>query len=218
MIDITWEDVAMKNILFFGDSNTYGYKPDKSGRYDYDVRWTGRIANLLGNEYNIIEEGLCGRTTIFPDAVRDARKGIDLIGVVVESHKPVDVIAIMLGTNDCKTEFHADAKTIAKGMEAVARKASKTAGEHAKIVIVSPIHLGKGVGEEGFDPEFNESSENVSRQLAWEYEKIANENGFYYFDAAGAAEPSEVDRQHLDEKGHKMFAEKYSESLLTEVL
>ena len=46
MIDITWEDVAMKNILFFGDSNTYGYKPDKSGRYDYDVRWTGRIANL----------------------------------------------------------------------------------------------------------------------------------------------------------------------------
>ena len=88
MIDITWEDVAMKNILFFGDSNTYGYKPDKSGRYDYDVRWTGRIANLLGNEYNIIEEGLCGRTTIFPDAVRDARKGIDLIGVVVESHKP----------------------------------------------------------------------------------------------------------------------------------
>ena len=119
----------MKNILFFGDSNTYGYKPDKSGRYDYDVRWTGRIANLLGNEYNIIEEGLCGRTTIFPDAVRDARKGIDLIGVVVESHKPVDVIAIMLGTNDCKTEFHADAKTIAKGMEAVARKANKTAGE-----------------------------------------------------------------------------------------
>lgn len=170
MIDITWEDVAMKNILFFGDSNTYGYKPDKSGRYDYDVRWTGRIANLLGNEYNIIEEGLCGRTTIFPDAVRDARK------------------------------------------------ANKTAGEHSKIVIISPIHLGKGVGEEGFDPEFNESSENVSRQLAWEYEKIANENGLYYFDAAGAAEPSEVDRQHLDEKGHKMFAEKYSEFLLTEVL
>ena len=166
----------MRNVLFFGDSNTYGYKPDKSGRYDYDVRWTGRIA------------------------------------------KPVDVIAIMLGTNDCKTEFHADAKTIAKGMEAVARKANKTAGEHAKIVIVSPIHLGKGVGEEGFDPEFNESSENVSRQLAWEYEKVAKENGFYYFDAAGAAEPSEVDRQHLDEKGHKMFAEKYSEFLLTEVL
>ena len=124
----------------------------------------------------------------------------------------------MLGTNDCKTEFHADAKTIAKGMETVARKAKETAGEHVKIVIVSPIHLGKGVGEEGFDPEFNESSENVSRQLAWEYEKIAKENGFYYFDAAGAAKPSEVDRQHLDEKGHKMFAEKYSEFLLTEVL
>ena len=124
----------------------------------------------------------------------------------------------MLGTNDCKTEFHADAKTIAKGMEEVARKANKTAGEHAKIVIVSPIHLGKGVGEEGFDPEFNDSSENVSKQLAGEYEKVAKENGFYYFDAAGVAKPSEVDRQHLDEDGHKIFAEKYSEFLLTEVL
>ena len=44
LADVLREDVAMKNILFFGDSNTYGYKPDKSGRYDYDVRWTGRIA------------------------------------------------------------------------------------------------------------------------------------------------------------------------------
>lgn len=218
MIDIAWEDVAMKNILFFGDSNTYGYKPDKTGRYDFDVRWTGRISKILGSEYNIIEEGLCGRTTIFPDVVRDARKGIDLIGVAVESHKPVDVVSIMLGTNDCKTEFHADAKTIAKGMEAVTRKAKETAGEQAKIVIVSPIHLGKGVGDEGFDPEFNESSEEVSKQLAREYEKAAKENGFYYFDAAGVAKPSKIDRQHLDEKGHKIFAEKYSEFLLTEVL
>jgi lysophospholipase L1-like esterase len=218
MIDITWEDAAMRNILFFGDSNTYGYKPDKTGRYDFDVRWTGRISKILGSEYNIIEEGLCGRTTIFPDAVRDARKGIDLIGVVVESHKPVDVISIMLGTNDCKTEFNADANTIAKRMEAVAGKAKETAGEYAKIVIVSPIHLGKGVGEEGFDPEFDKRSENVSRQLAGEYKKVAKENGFYYFDAAGVAKPSEVDRQHLDEEGHKIFAEKYSEFLLTEVL
>ena len=58
----------------------------------------------------------------------------------------------------------------------------------------------------------------VQEQLAGEYEKVAKENGFYYFDAAGVAKPSEVDRQHLDEDGHKIFAEKYSEFLLTEVL
>ncbi|MDY4742504.1 MAG: arylesterase, partial [Lachnospira sp.] len=56
----------MKNILFFGDSNTYGYKPDGSGRFDRNIRWTGRISDNLGPEYNVIEEGLCGRTTIFP--------------------------------------------------------------------------------------------------------------------------------------------------------
>ena len=160
-----------RHVICLGDSNTHGYCGAQEGetlcggRFSEAERWPCLLQRALGEEYLVIEEGLCGRTTIFPDAVRDARKGIDLIGVVVESHKPVDVISIMLGTNDCKTEFHADAKTIAKGMEAVARKANKTAGEHAKIVIVSPIHLGKGVGEEGFDPEFNESSENVSRQL-----------------------------------------------------
>ena len=67
---------------------------------------------------------------------------------------------------------------------------------------------------------FNEKIIKIKNKTKINYnlEKIANENGFYYFDAAGAAEPSEVDRQHLDEKGHKMFAEKYSEFLLTEVL
>lgn len=212
------EGIYMKNILFFGDSNTYGYKPDGSGRFDRNIRWTGRVSDNLGSEYNVIEEGLCGRTTIFPDAVRDARKGIDLIGVVIESHTPVDVISIMLGTNDCKIEFNATAKDIANGMEKVAKKAKEVAGKEAKIVIVSPIHLGKGVGEPGFDPEFNEISENVSRQLATEYKAVAEKNGFYFFDAALVAQPSSIDRQHLDENGHKNFAEKFGDFLLTYVL
>ena len=66
LADVLREDVAMRNILFFGDSNTYGYKPDKSGRYDYDVRWTGRIANLLGNEYNIIKRACVEEQLYFP--------------------------------------------------------------------------------------------------------------------------------------------------------
>ena len=55
------------NILCFGDSNTWGYKPDKSGRYDENIRWTGLLQKKLGSGYHIIEEGLCGRTTVFQD-------------------------------------------------------------------------------------------------------------------------------------------------------
>ena len=62
------------NILCFGDSNTWGYKPDKSGRYDENIRWTGLLQKKLGSGYHIIEEGLCGRTTVFQDELREGRR------------------------------------------------------------------------------------------------------------------------------------------------
>ena len=89
------------NILCFGDSNTWGYKPDKSGRYDENIRWTGLLQKKLGSGYHIIEEGLCGRTTVFQDELREGRRGLDLIGVTVEMHNPIDLMFIMLGSYDC---------------------------------------------------------------------------------------------------------------------
>ena len=65
----------MKQILCFGDSNTYGYKPDKSGRFSCGVRWTSILAEKFGRDVNVIEEGLCGRTTIFDDVFRAGRNG-----------------------------------------------------------------------------------------------------------------------------------------------
>ena len=97
------------NILCFGDSNTWRYKPDKSGRYDENIRWTGLLQKKLGSGYHIIEEGLCGRTTVFQDELREGRCGLDLIGVTVEMHNPIDLMIIMLGTNDCKTRYRASA-------------------------------------------------------------------------------------------------------------
>lgn len=110
------------NILCFGDSNTWGYKPDKSGRYDENIRWTGLLQKKLGSGYHIIEEGLCGRTTVFQDELREGRRGLDLIGVTVKMHNPIDLMIIMLGTNDCKTRYRASASVIAKGLDQVIRK------------------------------------------------------------------------------------------------
>lgn len=87
--------------MCFGDSNTYGYIPGGEGRYPWEVRWTGILADRLYQEgIRVTEEGLCGRTTVFEDELRVIRKGSDLLPALLESHKPLDTVIIMLGTND----------------------------------------------------------------------------------------------------------------------
>ena len=195
------------NILCFGDSNTYGYKPDRTGRFDESIRWTGLLQKKLGPDYHIIEEGLCGRTTVFQDELREGRRGLDLIGVTVEMQTPVDLMILMLGTNDCKTRYGASAAVIARGLDQIIRKARKSSPTPFDILVISPIHLGKGVGEPDFDPEFNSGSEAVSRNLAAEYRKVALQNHAAFLNAADFAFPSVTDREHLDEAGHAALAD-----------
>ena len=104
-------------ILCFGDSNTYGYIPDGSGRYSEDIRWTGLLQKKLASEATVIEEGLCGRTTVFQDELRAGRRGSELLPVLLESHYPLNLVTVMLGTNDCKTVYGASAEVIGKGVE-----------------------------------------------------------------------------------------------------
>ena len=54
----------MYRILCYGDSNTWGYIPLTEKRYPPEVRWTGRLQRLLGPDYQVLEDGLSGRTTI----------------------------------------------------------------------------------------------------------------------------------------------------------
>ena len=152
------------NILCFGDSNTYGYKQDGTGRFDTDTRWTSLLQKKLGADHRVIEEGLCGRTTVFQDDLREGRRGLDLIGVTLEMHNPIDLFIVMLGTNDCKTRYNASAGTIAKGLAQVIQKARKNVSQPFNLLVISPIHLGEGVGDPGFDPEFDEKSVEVSKQ------------------------------------------------------
>ena len=104
----------MKQILCFGDSNTYGLVPATTDRYGWGVRWTSIINEKLGlQEYRVIEEGLCGRTTVFDDPFREGRRGTQLFPTLLETHRLLDCIVIMLGTNDCKTVYGASAGVIA---------------------------------------------------------------------------------------------------------
>lgn len=195
----------MRRILCFGDSNTYGYIPSGCGRYEEDIRWTGILQKKMASEVTIIEEGLCGRTTVFQDELRYGRKGIEMLPVLLETHAPLDLVIVMLGTNDCKTVYGASVEVIGKGMEQIVGKI-KSLLPGTDILLVSPIWLGEDVWKPEYDPEFNRESVQVSRRLKAVYQKIAERNNCMFLAASDFSEPSPVDMEHLDEKGHAELA------------
>lgn len=196
----------MKQILCFGDSNTFGYIPGNGQRYPWGVRWTSILNEKLGLEnYRVIEEGLCGRTTIFEDPLRDGRRGVDILPTVLETHAPVDLVVLMLGTNDCKSVYGATAEIIGKGISnliAQIRGYAKT----SKILFISPIHLGEQVWKKEYDPEFSPASIEVSKGLAGVYQRIARKEQADFLDASVYASPSSIDQEHLTEEGHRLLA------------
>ena len=196
----------MKSVLCFGDSNTYGLKPDGSGRFEKTERWTGVLSDMLGHlDYEVIEEGLVGRTTVFEDSTRQGRNGSKLLPILLESHGPVDTVVVMLGTNDCKAVYNASPKLIARGAEILLRQIRDN-NSAAKILLLSPIHLGDTVWKEEFDPEFDEKSVITSKELKAVFAKLAEEFDCMFLAASDVAKPSETDQEHLDEKGHLALA------------
>lgn len=197
----------MKQILCFGDSNTYGLVPGSNERYPWEIRWTGILdQHIRRYGYRVVEEGLCGRTTVFADELREGRRGVDLLPTLLESHQPLDAVILMLGTNDCKTVFGASPEVIGKGMEKLVLQVKK-ADPHISILIASPIHLGEAVWKEEYDPEFSERSVETSRKLKEVYRRIAEKHGCAFLAASDFAEPSKEDREHLNEEGHALFAD-----------
>lgn len=206
--------MSVKTVLCFGDSNTYGYDPEgvASGtrfRYPFDVRWPGVLQGLLGSEWRIVEEGLCGRTTVHRDPFEGGLCGLDDIPVALASAQPVDCVVLMLGTNDMKTCFNLSANDIARGIEslvlAVKRFPWAVGCPSPKVLMVSPPHVGEGVAEVVLSS-FGEHSIRVSHEAAQSYRVIAEEQKCAFLDAAEVCEPSPVDHIHLTPKGHEALA------------
>ena len=196
----------MTDVLCFGDSNTWGYNPKDGSRFPWGVRWTSVLQEQLKDQgVRVIEEGLCGRTTIFEDPLRHGRKGVELFPALLETHGQPEQIILMLGTNDCKMVFSASAEVIGKGIMCLLDQAKQFAPD-SKILLISPIFLGERVWEEEFDQEFSPESVEVSKKLGDVYEKIAKQYGVDFFRAADYVKCSEDDQEHMDAEGHKVFA------------
>ena len=195
----------MKRILCYGDSNTWGYIPSSDHeRYPIDIRYPRVLASLLGNEYEVIEEGLPGRTIISDDIVDlvGNRNGLLEFGQALYSALPLDYIVIMLGTNDLK--YRRTAKECAKALEEYIYRVNLKIGGRMKcspkIIIVAPAVDGEGLNENGVD--VYQESLNFNK----EYEAVAKNNNCIFVDNIGLATGS--DKIHLDIPSQRLLANK----------
>ncbi|MDE0741901.1 MAG: SGNH/GDSL hydrolase family protein [Candidatus Poseidoniia archaeon] len=206
----------MKNLLCFGDSNTWGYSPVDGTRFSPNVRWTGVLQKSLGKDYRIIEEGLNGRTTFIDEDGRPLRSGSDVLPIILESHRPLDLVVIMLGTNDLKVEFDLTVEDIAQGAKTLCEMVinSEYLEEYPpEILLISPTLIGDYVIPEfdeviSSDKEFFDKARKQSFQFAEHYEKVASELGINFLDAAKIVSPSKDEGVHWDAEQHILFGKK----------
>ena len=205
----------MKTVLCYGDSNTFGYIPETGMRYPRDIRYPGRLKKLLGDEYDVIEEGCNGRTTIHDDPVDGWKNGLDYLKPCLNSHKPVDIVILMLGSNDLKATFHLTAKDIADGVsvlvEVIRSFTEEKQGYVPKIILVSPPELGRNIRSSPFYGAFYEEAVEESKNFPEYYREVAEKYGCIFYNAAEDIYPSEVDSLHLTEEGHKVLSERLYE-------
>ncbi len=196
-----------KRIVCFGDSNTWGYNAATKGRFGDLERWTGVLQNELGDGYTVIEEGLCGRTTVWDDPIEQYKNGYTYLLPMIESHKPFDLIIIMLGTNDLKRRFSVNTRDIAQSAALLAQTAMRSdcgPEERApKALLVAPIQVGPGILTTWFGEMFEQDCVIRSRHFNHWFAEFAHDIGCPYLNAGDFAQPDPLDCLHIALEGHK---------------
>ena len=213
-----------KHIVCLGDSNTHGYCADPAdcadggARFNENERWTCLLQKALGEEYLVLEEGLSGRTTVFSDPLHEAMPALDVAYPILMSHEPVDLLIIMLGTNDTKERFCVNPACIARGLERLVDKCKTIPcwGDHKpNILLIAPPHIGDEMEQSDVMPAMGLGCAAKSRELAKWYAPVARNQGCAFLDAEGVAEFNKVDYMHLTRKGHAQLAEKLAQIVPT---
>ncbi|MFM8594875.1 MAG: SGNH/GDSL hydrolase family protein [Chloroflexota bacterium] len=203
----------MKTIVCYGDSNTYGADPSSPGRFSRDVRWTGVLAKLLGKEYHIVEEGLNGRTTRWDDPIELGRNGLTTLQPILESHNPIDLVTIMLGTNDLKARFNLNASDIAQSAGALGQLAKNYAkradGRPARILLMAPPPTAEITD---YELMFTGGAEQ-SRLLGEDSRRSAKGHGVDCRDVGKVVVSSPADGIHFDPDEHRKLAEAVAEKV-----
>lgn len=204
-----------RTIICFGDSNTHGYNPRTKERFSKKERWTGILQELLGENYDIKEEGLCGRTTVFEDPLFEGLCGFTYLYPCLMTHEPVDLLIIMLGTNDIKERFSATPENIARGMERLIQKAKASCEVFScgpKILVVAPPPVEPDYVADYMHKEMGAGCLEKSRALPALYQAAAKSTGCFFLDASKIdGMELDMDHVHLSPKGHWLLAQKLAQ-------
>lgn len=196
-------------VVCFGDSNTWGYNPVDGTRYDERTRWPKLIEQY--GDYEVIEEGLNGRTISFEDPLNPNRCGQKILRMVLETHKPFDVLVIMLGTNDMIEMHHCDSMSIATGIRNLIHITKNPFlwedYPMPEILVVAPL-LFHPCMENVPDmiTYYGTDSFQKARELPNYMKDFCDQYGCHFMNAADYADASSIDGVHLDEEGHAALA------------
>jgi len=200
----------MATILCYGDSLTWGSIPN-GGRYPKHLRWPSVLNELLGKHHQVINLGLPGRTTIWNDPFLEGRNGSSYIQAALETFGPVDILILMLGTNDLKRHFNIGAYEASKGIEKLIEK-SRMPNTHnfpsPRVVVVAPPNI---LSPNGIMAESFAGAVEKSQFFHHYYQDIAVKHHCIFINAAGVLQPSDTDGVHLDAQGNEQLAKAISE-------
>lgn len=195
-------------MLFFGDSNTWGYDAKDASRQKN--RFTQLIKERF-NEHEIIEEGLCGRTICLDDPYDDDRNGAKMISMVLKTHAPIDVVFIMLGTNDAKRQFSTNSISLEKGIRTLLYKALnpeiyRDGSKVPQFFVVCPPKMNRdGLKNERTQANFGQIGFEILNNSKPYLEKGCSGLGVDVIDTNVVA--GNIDGIHMDESGHRQVAD-----------
>lgn len=197
----------MYSILCYGDSNTWGFNPKDGSRYPKHLSWTGIMKKELGDNYDVIVEGLNSRTTVWDDPIEgEYKNGKKFLFTCLQSHKPIDLVIIFLGTNDLKSRFNISENDIARGVETLVKIIQKSESgvdmSMPEILVIIPTKI-EGIKEAGSS--FDRASEEKSKLFSIEYKEVLKDYDIHMFDASEIIEPSKIDGVHFDLDKHELL-------------
>ncbi len=197
----------MKSILCYGDSNTWGADASTGGRFPREVRWTGVLQRELGAEYYVIEEGLGGRTTVWDDPVEGHKNGKTYLPPCLDSHRPLDLVILMLGTNDLKHRFSLTAFDISAGIgtliDIILTSRSGPHNGAPQVLLLTPPPFGALTGNM---PEMFTGVADKLPLIVRHYRRVADQYGCAFLDTTEFLGPSPLDGVHLDAAAHRLLA------------
>ena len=214
-----------KEILCYGDSNTWGSIPRwkdlgiPSERYDQDTRWTGRLAKALGPDYHIIEEGLGGRTTVYDMPGKAYVNGLPYLLPCLLTHRPLDLVVLMLGSNDLNLSIQPEEEHLGDGIRTLIKIIQDTpaCGRNntpPPILLLAPSDICEAKGRTEVYPKFGcDKGRRLSLMFPEVYRQAAQELGCYFLDASRFTGPSEADGLHWMPESHRQLAEALTEEI-----